>query len=133
MKAKLFLLMLLVAGTLSAQHRLTIVVEGIEEASGRLMVALYDKENFMKKPVNGQIVQVKSDTVTVVLENIPAGEYAVSLYHDENGNGKLDTGLFGIPVEKYGFSNDAKGTYGPPAFEDCRITVEGDLEIVVRI
>ncbi|MDR1631837.1 MAG: DUF2141 domain-containing protein [Dysgonamonadaceae bacterium] len=133
MKAKVFLLMLLAASTLSAQNKLTIVVEGIEETTGHVLVGLYDKAGFMKKAVNGQMVKAESDTITVVLENIPAGEYAVSLFHDENDNGKLDTGSFGIPVEKYGFSNNAKGKYGPPAFEDCKFTVKEDLEITIRI
>jgi uncharacterized protein (DUF2141 family) len=125
--------MLLVASTLSAQNKLTIVVEGIENVRGHLMVGLYDKENFRKQPIHGQIVKVEAETVTVVLEDIPPGEYAVSLYHDENDNGKLDTGLFGIPTEKYGFSNNAKGQYGPPSYEDCKFRVDGDSEINIQV
>ncbi|MDR0543278.1 MAG: DUF2141 domain-containing protein [Dysgonamonadaceae bacterium] len=133
MKAKIFLLMLLAASTLSAQNKLTVVVEGIEDVTGHLMVGLYTKDNFRKKPVAGQRVEVKAETVTVVFEDIPDGEYAVSLFHDENGNGKLDTGLFGIPVEKYGFSNNAKGQYGPPSYEDCRFVIEEDMKIVISL
>ncbi|MDR2804024.1 MAG: DUF2141 domain-containing protein [Dysgonamonadaceae bacterium] len=133
MKAKIFMLMLLVAGTLSAQNRLTLIVEGIEEPSGQLMVGLYDKESFMKKPVAVQMVKVNAETVVVVFENVPSGEYALSLFQDENSNGKLDAGLFGIPTEKYGFSNNAKGKYGPPSYEACRFTVDGDLEINILL
>ena len=133
MKTKLFLLMLLAASTLSAQNKLTIVVEGIENVKGRLMAGLYDRENFRKQPIQGHMVKVEAETVTIVFENIPSGEYAVSLYHDENGNGKLDTGLFGIPTEKYGFSNNAKGQYGPPSYEDCKFKVDGDLKINIQV
>ncbi|GHV56907.1 hypothetical protein FACS1894182_04480 [Bacteroidia bacterium] len=133
MKAKILLLMLLVAGTLSAQNKLTLVVDGIENVKGHLMVALYDKDNFRKKPVSAQLVKVEAETVVVVFENIPAGEYAVSLFQDENDNGKLDTGLFGIPTEKYGFSNNAKGQYGPPSYNDCRFIIEEDTEIVITL
>lgn len=51
---------------------------------------------------------------------IPEGIYAVVCFHDENGNGKLDTGLFGIPTEGVVASNHAKGTFGPPSFDDAK-------------
>jgi uncharacterized protein (DUF2141 family) len=51
---------------------------------------------------------------------IPAGTYAVACFHDENMNGKLDTGLFGIPTEGTVASNNAKGSMGPPRFGDAR-------------
>ena len=55
------------------------------------------------------------------------------LYQDENGNGKLDTGAFGIPVEKFGFSNDAEGVMGPPSYEKCSITFSEDTTLVVHL
>jgi uncharacterized protein (DUF2141 family) len=51
---------------------------------------------------------------------IPAGTYAVACFHDENKNGKLDTGLFGIPTEGTVASNDAKGRFGPPSFDAAK-------------
>ena len=125
--------MLFAAITLNAQHKLSIVVEGIEEPTGHVIVGLYDKENFMKSPLNGQMAAVTAETVTIVLENVPPGEYAVSLFQDENDNGKLDTGLFGIPTEKYGFSRNAKGKYGPPSYEDCQFVLDGDMEIFIML
>jgi uncharacterized protein (DUF2141 family) len=53
---------------------------------------------------------------------IPAGTYAVACFHDENGNGKLDTGLFGIPTEGTVASNDAKGFMGPPGFDKAKFS-----------
>ncbi|MDR0835402.1 MAG: DUF2141 domain-containing protein [Tannerella sp.] len=132
MKTKLFLLMALAAGTLSAQNKLTVVVDGIESVKGHLMVGLYDKEGFMKKPVRGGMVKVSADTLTIVFENIPSGEYAISLYQDENDNRKLDMGLFG-PKEKWGFSNNAKGKMGPPTYENCKFKVEEDTEINITL
>jgi len=55
------------------------------------------------------------------------------MYQDENGNGKLDTGAFGIPVEKFGFSNDAEGVMGPPSYEKCSITFSEDTTLVVHL
>jgi uncharacterized protein (DUF2141 family) len=51
---------------------------------------------------------------------IPAGTYAVACFHDENKNGKLDTGLFGIPTEGTAASNNARGVLGPPSFKDAK-------------
>jgi uncharacterized protein (DUF2141 family) len=68
-----------------------------------------------------------------VLDNIAPGKYAVSLFLDENSNGKLDTGAFGIPTEKTGFSNNAQGTYGPPKFDDCQFTVDDDTVIYITL
>ena len=56
---------------------------------------------------------------------IPAGTYAVACFHDENKNGKLDTGLFGIPTEGTVVSNHAKGFMGPPSFEKARFSYAG--------
>ena len=56
---------------------------------------------------------------------IPAGTYAVACFHDENKNGRLDTGLFGIPTEGTVASNNAKGFMGPPTFKDAKFSFAG--------
>jgi len=62
---------------------------------------------------------------TCAFDPIPAGTYAVACFHDENGNGKLDRGLFGIPKEGTAASNDAKGFMGPPSFEKAMFRFAG--------
>jgi uncharacterized protein (DUF2141 family) len=124
MRTNLFLLVLFAASTLSAQSKLTVVIDGIENIKGQLIIGLYDEANFMKKPIDYKIEKIENETVTLVFDSIPPGEYALSAYQDENDNYKLDTKIFGIPTEKYGFSNNAKGKMGPPAYEDCMIKVE---------
>ncbi len=64
-------------------------------------------------------VPVENGTGTITLAEMPYGEYAVSVYHDRNGNGRLDTGFFRIPKEPIGTSNDAKIRFGPPRYEDA--------------
>ena len=61
------------------------------------------------------------------------GRYAVRAFADENGNGKLDTNLLGMPTERYGFSNDAKGNRGAPDFEAAAIGVDADLQTVIHL
>lgn len=65
---------------------------------------------------------------------VPAGAYAVACFHDENGNGKLDTRLFGIPAEGTVASNHAKGFLGPPSFEDAKFSFAGaPAELRLRV
>jgi uncharacterized protein (DUF2141 family) len=133
MKQTFFLLMLLAASTLNAQHKLTISVDGVEQATGTLYVAVYDEENYLKKPVYGTLIKVDREEITVVFDSITDGYYAVSIFHDENDNGKLDRGTYGIPIEKTGSSNNAKGSMGAPKFDDCKFTVEDDTVIYITL
>jgi uncharacterized protein (DUF2141 family) len=57
--------------------------------------------------------------------NLPAGVYAVSVFHDENMNQKLDKNFVGIPKEGYGASNNPRKKMGPPTFEETKIQVSG--------
>jgi uncharacterized protein (DUF2141 family) len=63
---------------------------------------------------------IKDKTSTCSFDPVTAGTYAVACLHDENGNGKLDTGLFGIPKEGTVVSNHAKGFMGPPSFDKAK-------------
>jgi uncharacterized protein (DUF2141 family) len=71
---------------------------------------------------------------TCYFEPVRAAVYAVACFHDENGNGKLDTGLFGIPKEGTAASNDAKGRMGPPKFQDAKFSFPGsDTQLRLRV
>lgn len=121
------------AQVLSAQT-LTIEVRGIEKVKGQLYVAFYSSEDsFLKKPLTGLRVEVTDRVLVIPCKGLPAGEYAFALFQDENGNGRLDTAAFGIPTEKTGFSNDAEGVMGPPAYEKCRFSLQKDTVMVVHL
>ncbi len=69
-------------------------------------------------------VPVSGPTCVFSFENLPPGSYALAVYHDENGDGKLDTNFLGIPTERYGFSNDARSMmFFPPSFAAARFVV----------
>ena len=102
-------------------------MEGIEHVKGNLLVGIYSsEESFMKKPAFGF-------TLSIPCRGLPAGTYAISLFQDENGNGILDTGSFGRPTEKFGFSNNAEGIMGAPAYKKCRFEWKEDTTIVIRL
>ncbi|HEY0742995.1 MAG TPA: DUF2141 domain-containing protein [Chryseosolibacter sp.] len=108
-----------------AQSNIEVTVKNIEEAKGSIRVGLFANENdFLKTPVEGKVVKVAGTEVKVVFENVKAGEYAVSVIHDENDNGELDTNGLGIPKEGFAFGNNAMGMFGPPSFEKAKVVVD---------
>jgi uncharacterized protein (DUF2141 family) len=119
----------------SQSGKLNVVVIGIKEAKGNIRVGLFDKEeNFLKKVVKGKTVKVDQDKITVAFEGVPPGEYAVSVIHDANENGELDSNFMGIPQEGFGFGNNAMGTFGPPSFEKAKIAWVGkDTSIEIKL
>lgn len=103
---------------------LIIEIDGIRNHKGKIRLSIYGSENgFPGKPESAvQLVEgnISKNTSRIVVRSIPFGEYAISLIHDENLNGKLDTKFFGIPKEGIGMSNDARGTFGPPSFKQAK-------------
>ena len=108
----------------------TFEIAGIEGAEGLVMVALYDETNYLKKPLMGRRLKPEGKAVSGTFGDVPPGVYAVIAFHDENGNGKLDKNLVGMPIEKLGFSNNAKGLFGPASFADSKVEVNGSVKSV---
>ncbi|WUR13315.1 DUF2141 domain-containing protein [[Empedobacter] haloabium] len=111
----------LLAGAGMAQAAdMTVGIEGLKNANGQVLVAVFDRAaDFLKQPVRVAAVTAQQGKVRVSIAGLPAGDYALSVFQDENGNGKLDKNVIGMPVEPYGFSNDAAGSFGPPSFLDA--------------
>ena|ERR1700761_6851359 len=113
-------------------------ISRLRSNTGRVVCALYSSpDGFPKK--SGRAI---SQTNTAISDNkavcefsgIAPGTYAVSVFHDENSNGKLDTNFMGIPREGVGASNGARGHLGPPKFEDAAFQFSGEhLELNVTI
>src|SRR5688500_17794578 len=104
MKNILLLLALVSAGpSLFAQNKLIVTIEAIREKKGSVLVGLFStKDAFLKKATYGKVVPVGDVVTEVVFENIEPGEYGISIIHDLNNNGELDTNTFGIPKEGFG-------------------------------
>lgn len=90
-----------------------------------LYIALYDTEQGFTEGryVLSQKVEMVGGAAHSVFAGVQEGRYAIKAYADENGNAKLDTNLFGLPVERYGFSNNARGRMGPPSFDAAAVQV----------
>lgn len=107
---------------------LTVKVSELRNSDGVVQFALFAAaEGYPKegdKAVRKGSAPITEKTATFKIDGLAPGNYALSLIHDENKNEKLDTGLFGIPTEGVGASNNAKGSFGPPKFEDAKFDVE---------
>jgi uncharacterized protein (DUF2141 family) len=126
------------AATAKPSATLIVEVEGLKDDQGKLHASLYaSEEGFPTKPekaLRHVDVPIVAGKARVVFEGLPPGGYAVAAYHDENGDGKLDTGFLGIPTEGLASSNDAKGFMGPPSFEEARVEVApGENRIVMHV
>ncbi|MBC7794868.1 MAG: DUF2141 domain-containing protein [Clostridia bacterium] len=95
-------------------------VDGLKTDQGTLHCALYaNAKGFPTEPEHAATevkVQVREKRATCVFPDVKAGRYAVALWHDVNGDNKLDANWLGIPKEPVGSSNNAKGSFGPPSF-----------------
>ena len=134
----LLLITLLSLGTASAiaQYTLVVTVKNIKQSEGTVRVALFnDEDSFLDKAFQGKTVKVNGTEVSVEFGNLPAGEYALSVFHDANDNGELDKNFMGIPKEGFGFGNNAMGTFGPPSFEKAKFNLDDEStkhEIVLK-
>lgn len=127
-------IVLFISSLVSAQNvNLTVSISGLKSNAGLLKVGLFNSEGeFLKSPYKGISSEIKLNAATVTFMNIPKGKYAVSVYHDKNKNGKLDTNFVGIPSEDFACSNNAEGFMGPPSYEDAKFDLTKDLKIEVK-
>ncbi len=109
------------AGTAS----LTITLEDIANAQGTIRLGVFAGEADYENGggVRGANVMVGGETETVTLEGLKPGAYAIKLYHDVNDDGEMDTNPFGMPTEPFGFSNNARGRFGPAKWDAARFEV----------
>ncbi|MCP3872725.1 MAG: DUF2141 domain-containing protein [Desulfobacteraceae bacterium] len=114
---------------------LIIHIKGFENSNGIAKVGLSNsKANYESKtPFKGFNFKISNNEVVETI-SLPLGEYAIKVYHDENENHELDTRIFGIPAERYGFSNDARGSFGPPEYDAAAFKLDSNpKEITITI
>ncbi|MFK7890814.1 MAG: DUF2141 domain-containing protein [Granulosicoccus sp.] len=114
---------------------LTVTVSNIQISKGRVMLAIYDsKENFNGQILHAEKVQARKGEVTFRYPNLPTGEYAVMVFQDLNGSGKLDTDLLGRPTEPWGASMRDKPSFRAPTWSDvCFKLPEDGLSLTVEL
>lgn len=112
---------------------LRISVTNVRVAKGRVNVALCREAEFLKDCAIVAEAPAVAGTTVITLHDVPPGDYAVQGTLDENGNGRVDRGLFGIPKEGVGFSNDAPIRLAPPKWKDACFRLDGDMAISFKL
>ncbi|MEM6378310.1 MAG: DUF2141 domain-containing protein [Bacteroidota bacterium] len=106
------------SGTLELQ------LQNIKSFSGCIRIAVYDNEEAFSNDgtvVWGKVVSnINSKNISLKVDDLPFGDYAIALYHDKNDNDQIDKNTFGIPTEPYAFSNNPKVKWKQPTFEESK-------------
>jgi uncharacterized protein (DUF2141 family) len=93
---------------------LTIEINDLRNSNGQILLEFTNEKG---EKITGIAQNITDNKCVIVVNNLKQGKYAFKYFHDENKNENLDANWMKIPKEGYGFSNNAKGTFGPPAFE----------------
>ena len=105
---------------------LTIEVRDVRNARGKVRVDICPEAQFLGDGCTyAGDAPARAGVTTVIVRGVPPGRYAAQAFHDENGNGKVDRALFGIPKEGVGFSNDAPIRMAPPKFAEAAFDLDG--------
>ena len=110
------------------QGTLIVTVENIQYAKGQIRIGVFNNSTDfpddakvwrgLEFPVEGK------GSMTIEIEDLPFGEYAIAAHHDLRKRGKMSKNMFGVPTEPYGFSNGAVAKWGDPEYSDAVFSFE---------
>ena len=113
----------------------TIIVQGVEHEEGKIDVKIYiNKDTFLKEELAAESIRKKptKEETIIPLAKVHEGHIAVVVYHDEDGNGELKTGLFWKPKEGFAFSNNYIPK-GSPKFKKTSIKLIHGEPIIIKL
>jgi uncharacterized protein (DUF2141 family) len=119
-----------------SQNKIVGKVSGLENNKGVCRACLFANEasfNGHDKPVACVTVPVQNKTAQIVFDHVPAGTYAVSVFHDANNNNKMDKNFLGIPKEGYGASLNKLPFASAPNFKDNKFTLKENSNATLNI
>ena len=104
---------------------LEVTITGLETDAGTVEIGLYaDKDAYdVDRAGQSLSLSITGGIASGAFNGLAPGDYGLKVYHDANGNGELDTTSFGMPIEAYGFSNDARGRFGPARWNKAAFSV----------
>jgi len=138
MKKQLLGLAILCSTLMVQAETLTVKATGLENNKGEVQFSLYNKEGSipdkaLNKYFKMQRVKIIDGKAKVVFKDLPKGKYAVSLFHDENNNHKIDKGLI-MPEEGVGLSNyKSVSLFNLPNFKSASFPLDHDKEVKIKV
>lgn len=123
---------------LSAQGKITVTVFNFENNKGACKTCLYaNAVSFAGKSEAFKCIetQINNKKTTVVFNSVPAGVYAIAVFHDANNNNKFDKNSLGIPKEGYGASKNKLPFASAPTFRENKfqVTATSNLQLYIRL
>ena len=119
---------------MSAQNKVEVQITGFENNMGNAMIALYNSEDsFLSNRFKSDVLVIENYRVEAIFSEIPDGVYAISVYHDEDSNGKLNMVMGFYPSEATGTSNNAPARFGPPKWEDAKFELNNEEVLKMEI
>lgn len=115
---------------------LTIKISNIDKIKGEIKVGVFDTDtNFLKEghAIKNYSIKVKNNTATLTITDLPKGEYAITMYHDQNSDNECNRNFIGIPKEPYAFSNNVKPKVSAPKYKDCKFTFSDDKTLNIKL
>lgn len=127
------------AGAGDGAGSIEVVITGFRNSDGKAGVNLFSREKgFPEKHELADrylFADIRDNACTAVFEGLPRGQYAVSVFHDENMNQKIDGNLIGMPKEGVAVSNNARPKFAPPRYKDAVFILDSDrktIEIIMH-
>ncbi|TKG97424.1 DUF2141 domain-containing protein [Puteibacter caeruleilacunae] len=127
LKVIIILLYCVIPFSLQSKGTLEIEIVELRNNKGCVLLELLDDNDNSIKGIRKQIV---NNTCLITITDLPAGTYVFKYFHDENNNEEIDSNWIGIPKEGFGFSNNAKGTFGPPKQEKMIFKFSSDTTMI---
>ncbi len=122
---------------LSIGQTVSIKINDLKNEKGICYVCLFSKSDGFPDNAKSGVICIKSKIngtfAKTTFIDVTAGTYAISVFHDENSNGKLDTNFLGIPKEGYGVSNNNLPKMSKPKFEDAKFILNADKSLIINI
>ena len=129
-------LSLLIGFVTNQNSQLTIKIQNIEVVKGNIRIGVFNtSETFLKESsiFKSYVIPVNDTTETIIIDDLPKGEYAFIMFHDKNSDGKLNRNFLGIPKELFAFSNNVVPKLAQPSFEDCKFSLAKDRVMDIKL
>jgi uncharacterized protein (DUF2141 family) len=137
-KTSFLTLVLLIPYAVFAQTKsIKINISNIKSDKGEILIALFNKADGFPENADNAFqtakLKAKKGLQSISMPNIADGRYALAIFHDENGDGKMNKNMLGIPKEGYGVSNNVKNLMSAPAFSEAVFTHNRETELSIRL
>ena len=119
------------------KNSVTVAVTNISGQKGEIMAALFTSEKAFPNDSKAAYKVAKATATggraVLQFDQVPPGKYAVALFHDVNGDGKLNTNIIGIPKEGYGVSNNVKNLFSGPSFKQSAFEHRNSTNLTITM